>query len=404
MPRFKYVAYDKKSRKKEGVIEARNKDSATVILKKQGLYTYSLNNISQKQAKSTARDIFGRYFGRISQKHRADMFFQLATLIDTGITLTQALEITAEQSQNDRIKNALLDVKEKVSEGVKLSVALSKYEDIFTQAYIRMIEIAEKTGKLADILFKIASREEEKNSFNQKIAPVILYPAFILTLGMGIVSFLLAYVVPKMEKIFLSFHKKLPFITRMLIASGVFIKHYFLLIIAISLMVIFAIRVLYIKNKTFKKAVERLLLNIPLYRKIAISKFTSALAFQLDADIQLTEAVKNSAYVVKNSVFIELLENVAEQINSGVAVDRAFREINLFDSMFIASLSMGTKTGRLPDFINRISSYYDKKLSVLLKTTVALVEPAAILFLGLVVGFIVMSVMVPLFNINQLVK
>ncbi len=405
MPTFKYIAYDIKSRKKEGTIEAQSKDAAVIALKKEGLYPQKLEGISSAEHKHIAGSFLSKYtIGGISQKSRADMFFQLATLIDTGITLTEALEITAEQSDNKRIKNALKTVKDRVSEGVKLSVALSKYEDIFSTAYIRMIEIAEKTGKLSDILFKIASQEENKNSFNQRIAPVILYPAFILTLGLGIVSFLLVYVVPKMEKIFESFHRKLPFITRLLIASGIFLKHYFVLIVATILVLAVILRLLYKKNGSFKKAADKILLTIPIYRKIATSQFTSSLAFQLNADIKLVEAIKNSAYVVKNSVFIELLEEVAQKINTGVAIDTAFKETNLFDSMFIASLTMGTKTGRLPDFVERISRYYDRKLSSLLKTTVALAEPFAILLLGLVVGFIVMSIMVPLFNINQLVK
>ncbi len=404
MPFFRYISYDIKGRKKSGTIEAQSKDAALSALKKRGLYPQSIESISEKKEKSSFKSIFNKYTVRISQNERSDMFFQLATLIDTGITLTDALEITAFQSRNKKIKNSLMDVKDKVSEGVKLSSVLYKYEDIFTQGYIKMIEIAEKTGKLADILFKIARREEEKNSFNQQITPVILYPAFILTLGMGIVSFLLVYVVPKMEKIFLSFHKKLPLLTRMLIASGIFIKHYLLIIIVLAVFFIFIIRFLYVKNLNFRTKIDGLLLKISLYRKIVVAQFTSALSFQLNADIKLTEAIINSSYIVRNMVFINKLQDTAQKINTGSPIDKAFKEAKLFDSMFIASLAMGTKTGRLPDFIQRISLYYDKKLSSLLKTTVALVEPVAILFLGLVVGFIVMSIMVPLFNINQLVK
>ncbi len=404
MPFFRYISYDIKGRKKSGTIEAQSKDAALSALKKRGLYPQSIESISEKKEESSFKSIFNKYTVRISQNERSDMFFQLATLIDTGITLTDALEITAFQSHNKKIKNSLMDVKDKVSEGVKLSSVLYKYEDIFTQGYIKMIEIAEKTGKLADILFKIARREEEKNSFNQQITPVILYPAFILTLGMGIVSFLLVYVVPKMEKIFLSFHKKLPLLTRMLIASGIFIKHYLLIIIVLAVFFIFIIRFLYVKNLNFRTKIDGLLLKISLYRKIVVAQFTSALSFQLNADIKLTEAIINSSYIVRNMVFIKKLQDTAQKINTGSPIDKAFKEAKLFDSMFIASLAMGTKTGRLPDFIQRISLYYDKKLSTLLKTTVALVEPVAILFLGLVVGFIVMSIMVPLFNINQLVK
>ncbi len=404
MATFKYIAYDPGGKKREGTIEASSRDAAITTLKKQNLYAHSLTDISEeKKGHKAASKIFGRY-RRIPQKSKADMFFQLATLIDTGIPLTEALAITAQQTDNQAVREALMGVKNKVSEGVKLSEALSAYEQIFTETYIRMIEIAEKTGKLADILFRIAKREEEKSSFNQKIAPVVLYPAFVLTLGMAIVSFLLVYVVPKMEKIFASFHKKLPFITRLLIATGVFIKHYFLAILLAVALLILILRLLYIKNRLFRGKIDGWLLNLGLYKRIVITQFTSALSFQLNADIKLTEAVLSSSHVVRNSVFREKMKEVAEKINTGFPIDQAFKETGLFDSMFIASLAMGKKTGRLADFIQRMAIYYDRKLSTIIKTTVSLVEPVAILLLGLIVGFIVMSIMVPLFNINQLVR
>ncbi len=403
MATFRYIAYDTSGRKKEGTIEADSIDAAVTTLRKQGIYAHSIKDITEKKTRKARLSFLDRY-RRIPQKTRADMFFQLATLIDTGIPLTEALEITAQQMENEQIRNALRSVKSKVSEGTKLSEALSLYKHIFTETYIRMIEIAEKTGKLSDILFKIAKREEDKSSFNQKIAPVILYPAFVLTLGVAIVSFLLVYVVPKMEKIFASFHKKLPFITRLLIATGVFIKHYFLLIVIGVIILITLVRVIYNKSTHLRRQIDRALLKMGLYRRIVITQFTSALAFQLNADIKLTEAIRSSSFVVKNTIFREAMERVAEEINSGAPIEKAFKKTNIFDSMFIASLSMGQKTGRLPDFIQRIAVYYDNKLSAIIKTTISLVEPIAILTLGLIVGFIVMSIMVPLFNINQLVR
>ncbi len=403
MPTFKYIAYDTKGRKKEGIIEAPSSDIAVAQLKKSGLYTHTLTGISEKKSTTPLSRLLKSH-KKVSQKARADMFFQLATLIETGIPLTEALDITAEQSPKAEIRDALKDVKDRVSEGMRLSEALSRHGWLFTETYIRMIEIAEKTGKLAEILFKISTREEEKSSFNQKIAPIVLYPAFVLTLGIGIVGFLLVYVVPKMEKIFASFHKKLPLITRMLIATGIFIKKYLLLILIIIALLAVALRLLYLRVASFRRRIDALLLRIGIYRKVVIAQFTSALAFQLEADIKLVDAIKGSAYVVKNTVFIEKAEEIADKINKGVAIDRAFKESGLFDKMFIASLATGTKSGRLPDFIRRISIYYDKKLSALLKSTISLVEPVAILTLGLIVGFIVMSIMVPLFNINQLVK
>jgi len=403
MPSFKYVAYDKHGKKRKGTIEAQSRDMAILVLTKNSIYPDKMENISSKNSKIAER-VSNLYTRRASKSILSDLFFQLATLINTGIPLTLSLQITAEQPTNRQIKNILLDIKDRINEGEKLSSAIQKHTSLFSKDYIKMIEIAEKTGNLADILFKIADREEEKNYFNQKIMPVIAYPLFVLTLGMGIVGFLLAYVVPKMEKIFSSFHHKLPLLTRILIATGVFIKQYFFAITLFSILVFVAIEILYKKNSSFKSFIDKILLKIPIYRKITIARFVSTLTFQLNADIKLTDAIINSANVVNNTIFTKKLEATAEKINNGAPIDEAFEQTHLFDSMFIATLSTGARAGNLPLFIQRISNYYDKKLSTTLKTTIALIEPITILLLGLIVGFIVMSVMIPLFNINQLVK
>ena len=405
MPAFRYIAYDNKGKKKEGVLEESSIESAISLLKKDRIYPQEIHKITRKKESRNFLDKLSVGFkGRISQKQKTDTFFQLATLIDSGIGLHEALDITSQQTSNPQLKEMLKRIRDRVNEGIKFSKALYEYRNVFSDTYIKMIEIAEKTGKLSEILFKIAFREEEKNSFNQKIISVIAYPAFVLVFGLAIVGFLLIYVVPKMEKIFASFHKQLPFITRMLISIGIFLKNYFFIAVLFVLLIAVILRLLYLRDGQFRYFIEKQLLSIPLYKRITVARFTSALSFQLDSDIRLVDAVLNSRMVVKNFVFRDIMESIAKKIEDGVLVDAAFREANIFDSMFIASIATGQKSGRLNDFVRRISEYYEKKISSVLKTIVSVSEPAAILFLGLIVGFIVMSIMVPLFNINQLVK
>ena len=237
MPTFRYVAFDKNGRKKEGVLEAESIGVALGNLKSKGLYPDSIEAISKQKTRFLGS--LRKGFSRISQRERADIFFQLATLINTGISLTEALNIVADQLPNKRLKEVILEVKDRVSEGIRFSKALSDFEGIFTRSYIKMIEIAEKTGKLADVLFKISQREEHRSSFNQRIAPVVLYPLFVLLFGFGVVVFLLGYVVPKMEKIFSSFHKELPFVTRLLVSIGLFVNSFLLLVLILSINCLF---------------------------------------------------------------------------------------------------------------------------------------------------------------------
>ncbi len=403
MPTFKYIAFDKNGRKKEGVLEAESMSIALSSLKGKGLYPESLDTVAE-QKKSGLIGIIKKSYTRINQRDRADVFFQLATLINTGISLTEALGITAEQSPNKKLKSILLQIKDRVNEGVKFSEALSNFENVFSKSYVRMIEMAERTGKLSDILFKISQREEEKSSFNQKVAPVILYPLFVMLIGFGVVIFLLGYVVPKMEKIFSSFHKKLPFITRLLVETGLIVKAYLPAILLFILIVSILVNIAYIRWGAFRKKVDAMLLKIPIYRKMAVAHFISNLSFQLDAFIPLVDAVLTSSEALGNVIFKDKLKSVAEKINEGVSIEKAFEESNLFDKMFISSMATGRRSGRLPDFVRRISSYYEKKIDTTIKTFLAVLEPATILILGAIVGFIVMAIMIPLFSINQLVR
>lgn len=403
MPTFKYIAFDKNGRKKEGVLEAESMSIALSSLKGKGLYPESLDTVAE-QKKSGLIGIIKKSYTRINQRDRADVFFQLATLINTGISLTEALGITAEQSPNKKLKSILLQIKDRVNEGVKFSEALLDFENVFSKSYVRMIEMAERTGKLSDILFKISQREEEKSSFNQKVAPVILYPLFVMLIGFGVVIFLLGYVVPKMEKIFSSFHKKLPFVTRLLVETGLIVKAYLPAILLFILVVSILVNIAYIRWGAFRKKVDAMLLKIPIYRKMAVAHFISNLSFQLDAFIPLVDAVLTSSEALGNVIFKDKLKSVAEKINEGVSIEKAFEESNLFDKMFISSMATGRRSGRLPDFVRRISSYYEKKIDTTIKTFLAVLEPATILILGAIVGFIVMAIMIPLFSINQLVR
>jgi len=403
MPAFKYIAFDNRGKKREGIVNADSVSAAISTLKEKGFYPDTIEKVSDDRENKLFSFIAEKFF-RVSQRERADVFFQLATLVNTSMPLTEALTVVAEETSNKRLKTVLMEIRDKVSEGVRFSEALSNFESIFQKQYIKMIEIAEKTGKLSDILFKIAQREEEKSSFNQKITPVILYPLFVMLFGAGVVIFLLGYVVPKMQKIFESFHKKLPFITRLLVNIGLFINAYMPIILLLILVFVIVINFAYFKIKFFRKKVDGFLLKISIYRKIAVSQFVSNLSFQLDAFIPFVDAIISSSQTIGNVVFREKLLEVAEKVNEGMAVEKAFEESGIFDRMLISSISTGRKSGRLPDFIRRIANYYEKKIDLSIKTMLSVLEPLTILVLGTVVGFIVMAIMVPLFSINQLVR
>ncbi|GMT43474.1 MAG TPA: type II secretion system F family protein [Deltaproteobacteria bacterium] len=401
MPVFKYIAYDASGRKKTGTIESEAKEKAVSVLKSRGIFSDTLEKIEKESSKSTG--IFSNHFFRVSQKQRANLFFKLATLLESSIPLVEVLGIIASQEKGG-LNDRLLDIKDKVSGGMKFSSALRTYPKIFGPVYLNMIEIAEKTGSLYKVLFTIANYEENKGALRYKLLSAIAYPAFILSLGVAVVSFLLIYIVPKMQHIFLSLHKSLPTVTKVIIAVGSFMKSYFLESFVFAVIGIVIFRFAYLRVEKFRNTIEKFLLGISAYRKLRIARFSSVLAFQLKAGIPLVDAVRSSYTVISNHLFCKRMEEAAENIEDGMAVDRAFERAGLFDRMFIASINTGQRSGKLSEFIGRMADYYEKDVDKLLKIVVSAAEPAAILFLGVVVGFIVMSIMVPLFDINQLIK
>ncbi len=400
MPVFKYIAYDRQGRKKNGIVESEARDKAVLILKNKGLFPEKLQKIEKKTFSSGS--FFSKRF-HVSQKQRADLFFRLATLLESSIPLVEALRIVAYQMKGG-IREQLLDIKDKVNEGVKFSSALKSYPKIFGSLYLNMIEIAEQTGDLYKIMFKISGYEENKSALRNKLISAAAYPAFILSLGVGVVSFLLIYIVPKMQHIFLSLHKELPTITKIIISAGAFMQNYFAELIIFIVAIFILLRIAYLKIENFRNAIENFLLDIFIYRKILITRFSSVLAFQLKAGIPLVDAIRSSYKVVGNHLFHKRMKEAAEKLEEGMAVDKAFEETKLFDAMFIASISTGARSGKLSEFVERMAIYYEKDINKMLKLIVSTAEPASILFLGAVVGFIVMSVMVPLFDINELVK
>ncbi len=402
MPSFRYIAYNNQGVKKSGLIEAEAKQKAVLLLKNKGLYPESLERIEKKEDRFLNK-IWVRYFCRVSQSQRAELFFRLATLLESAIPLVEALNIVATQSRG-LLKDVLLDIKDKVNEGMRFSAALETYPRIFYPIYINMIAIAERTGNLSQILFKIAHYEEEKGNLSQRLITTLIYPVFVISLGSGVVSFLLIYVVPKMQKIFASLHKELPSITRLMIKMAIFLHHYFLYLMGLILAFFLLIRLMYAYLRGFRTWIEKAFLSLSIYKKFLIARFTSVLGFQLEAGIPLIEAMMQARLVVKNSIFHKQIETAAGKIKDGTPLDLSFQQIGLFDHMFIASLNTGQKTGKLGEFVKRTAVYYERELDKLLKQLLALSEPISILILGLIVGFIVMSIMVPLFDINQLVR
>ncbi len=399
MPTFNYTGYTSNGKKVKGVKDA---ESVVVLRKELASSGILLEDVSEVSRKKRRKSFV--FAGFTLKKQIGTLFFQLSLLLKGGIPLVDAIKIVGESSKSISIKGILLDIASKVAEGQRFSAVLEEYEWLFGKIYISLIKTSESVGRLADVLMDIASYEERKTVSKSKITSALIYPFTVLLIGFGVVGFLLGYVVPKMEKVFASVHRQLPIITRILIEVGNFLKTYGVYLVGFLLSLFVLFEVLYFRNKRFKFKIDRWLYSITFFKNAYLARFSETLAFQLKEGLVLTEALTNTANVVGNEFLRGHLIKMADRINSGESFSNAAKNESIFPQILIASIKTGEKSGNLSDVLFKTGQFFDKYVDVFTSRFVSLIEPVFIVFIGFVVGFIVMSIMIPLFEINTFIK
>ncbi len=390
---YKYKGYDPAGKEVNGVVEAPTRAIAMKSLRDETILPYLLEEMGEKKR----RWIF-------QKKDSGQLFFQIGIMLKSGLPLIKSLDITMRHREQKGLSHVLSDIKKHVSEGRRFSEALARYPQVFPDVYVNMVRIAEATGGLADVLLNIAEYEERKKEREGKIKGALTYPLVVGLIGSAVVGFLLGYVVPKMEKIFQSVKIELPFSTTMLIAIGSFLRSYGLLLsILCGILVIAGVRT-YKNSLPLRKRVDGLLIGVEVLRKAVMARISELLAFQLREGIPLVAALNGCRGVVNNLLIKEEMQRLALEVEKGKPLSEGLKDSPVFDEMLMAAVLTGEKTGELAGFLERMSYYYRKDVERIMGRLTSLAEPVFILILGLVVGFIVVSIMTPLFEMNQLVK
>ncbi len=390
---YKYKGYDPAGKEVNGVVEAPTSAIAMKSLRDETILPYLIEEMGSKKR----RWIF-------QKKDSGQLFFQIGIMLKSGLPLIKSLDITMRHREQKGLSHILSDIKKHVSEGRRFSEALANYPEVFPDVYVNMVRIAEATGGLADVLLNIAEYEERKKEREGKIKSALTYPLVVGLIGSAVVGFLLGYVVPKMEKIFQSVKIDLPFSTTLLIATGSFLRSYGLILsILCGALVIAGVR-MYRNSVPLRKRVDTLLIGVEVLRKAIMARISELLAFQLREGIPLVAALNGCRGVVNNLLIKEEMQRLALEVEKGKPLSEGLKDSPVFDEMLMAAVLTGEKTGELAGFLERMSYYYRKDVERIMGRLTSLAEPVFILILGLVVGFIVVSIMTPLFEMNQLVK
>ena len=382
-----------------GTLEADSKSALVVLLKNQGIFLEESEELRFVKPKIFK---FNLSFGM--KRYLPEIFFQLSMLLKSGVTLAEALKITGNQISNKKIKNVILGLASKVSEGEKLSKSMEDHRQLFDDVHINIVKASEDVGRLGSSLENIAKFQEEQQKSLEKINTAMIYPLVVLSIGLGVVGFLLSYVVPKMEGIFISVGKTLPLSTRFLITIGNIIKDYGIFVGLIILFGGLILRYYLSKLDNFMNYIDRKLTKIEFVKNINLYKFSESINFLLSEGIPLADALKSAAGTITNRHYKKLFKDCVIEINSGNSFSDSLKNRSEFPELLSAAVKTGEKTGSLSQIFQRLSDYYLKKVEKSTSVFLALVEPMFVLVLGLVVGFIVISVMSPLFELNTLIK
>lgn len=399
MAAYSYKGISKTGKEVKGVREAVSRQALTSELLSEGIFVSSISDMREKQP------FFAKLQEMFAKKlNLSDTFFQLSLLLRSGIPLVEALKIVAKSTKEQHLKNALLESASKVSEGMRFSDSLSKYPKIFEPMYVNLIKASEQVGKLAAVLADIAVYEEDKRKNTDKIKTAMVYPMTILVMGFAVLGFLLAFVVPKMESIFASMKQQIPASTQFLLKVSDFVSEYGLVLLLFIMFIILSIRYLYKNNNKFRLAVDKKLFKINLVSHVSVSKFAHVLSFQLKEGLPLTDALHYASLVIDNKYMFNIVSQVRESVQAGTKFSVAVRNAGIFPELFPAAVSTGESSGNMPELLERVNEFYSKNVDKFLTSFISAIEPIFIVIIGVLVGFIVVSIMQPLFSMNSLVQ
>ncbi len=400
MPRFSYFAKDKTGKPVKGVIESKDRAMALDSLHRKDLVILSL---TEEKVKPTMTVI-----GQNVPLPELVMFSrQLATMIDSGVPLPQALDILHEQVSRPYFKRIIANIKENVEAGESLSNSLAKHPKVFTPLYIYMVRAGEASGALNDILDRLSSYLENTNSLVTKVRSAMIYPIVVISIAFLITGGLMVFVVPKFKDMFNSLGGQLPAMTRGLIAVSDFMKSSWWIIIAGIIVLILVIRQVASTDKG-KYMLDNFLLKVPvigdLMRKLAVAKFSRTFATLMKSGVPILDAMEIVAKVSGNKVVEASLLGAKETIKEGQSIATPLEKSKIFPPMVYRMISVGEQTGELEKMLTKIADFYDEQVQAAIDTLTSLMEPLILVFMGGMIGSIVISLFLPIFNLSKMIK
>ncbi|MFH1339464.1 MAG: type II secretion system F family protein [Candidatus Omnitrophota bacterium] len=399
MPLYKYLAKKGPDSNVEGTLEAESKEEAIEKLNQSGYIPVRV----QEHVLPAKRPPAPKAVGRIKSRDITVFTRQLSSLIKSGVPILGALNIISEQSDNPNFKNALRGIHDDIKDGKPFSAALSNYPGIFSQFYIAMVRTGEDSGTLQEVLLRIADYRQQQEEILSKIRTALAYPVLMGIVGIATVVFMLTYVMPRLMRIFVNLGQDLPLPTKILIDVSTRLRQDWLWIILIiaAAAIIFRQQA---KAESLRLPLSRFKLHLPVFGefvlKTELARFSRSLELLIRSGLSILKAINVSVPILGNEAIKRELLRGYKELEQGGSFGRSLKKSSLFPAFMTNLIIVGEESGRLDEALAEIARSYEKDIDDSIKVMTSLLEPAMILVMGLLVGFIVISMLLPIFQIN----
>lgn len=400
---FAWEGINRRGQNAKGEIVALNSAYAKAQLRKQG--------IEPRKVKKVAEPLFGIGGSNSGKKIKpSDITFftrQMATMVKSGVPLVQAFDIVSDGVDNQKLKNVIHDVRDSVSSGNDFAAALRKYPQYFDDLTCNLIESGEQAGTLQTMLEKVAVYKEKTEALKSKIKKAMTYPAITLLVAFGVTLILLIKVVPSFEDMFSSFGAELPAPTQFVVNLSEWVQQYYLYIIALFIIagVIFvqALR----RSNEFRDRFEAFSLGTPVFgdliRKAAIARYARVLSTTFAAGVPLVDALQSVAGAVGNSVYRRAVLDIRDEVAAGQQMHLSMRSAKVFPNMVVQMASIGEESGALDDMLAKAADYYEDEVDSAVDNLTSMIEPAIMIFLGVVIGGLIVAMYLPIFQLGNVI-
>ena len=402
MDTFVFRAIDLAGVPSRGEVEAESKQAVTDQLKSRGLIVLDIDS------KGNSKEINLNFLERIKLRDLAVLTRQLATMINAGVTILRALYVLEGQTESKKLRETLIAVRKDVEAGLALSDAMARHPKVFSPLYIAMIRSGETGGVLEESLQRISDQLEKEDALRRQVRAAMVYPAVVVTFAGAVMLAIVAFIVPVFAKVFKDFGGKLPALTRVTVGASHVVTHQFYIIIIVAGALVFGF-IKWKKSDWGRPQWDAFKLRVPMkigdtVQKIALARWSRTFSALVSSGVPILQAIDIVGQTAGNAVVERSMTSVSESVKRGGTIAAPLKDVPVFPAMVVDMISVGEETGALDTMLTKVAEFYEAEVAAAVKAITSILEPVMIIVVGGMVGFIVISMYLPLFKVYDQIK